>query len=341
VELAAVVVVPSNEDLMAEDLMALEAGEPYSAALSENSRPLRSTRVPILGNDVLRSWMDRVRKLGIRKLWLTSNSGEKNAGAEVARFARQGVDRLLMIKLKSYAEIDLMDLLRFHRDSRNSLTEARDHRGHLGVSLLDRPALRVADRKYEACDATRISGRPYQFEGYAKRILSAKERQELVGDALIGACAMRPSGTEIREQVWIGEGASLADSVRVIGPSYIGARTIVRAGATIGPFASVERDCIVDCGTSVEQSTVLPNTYLAPGLLIRRALVDGSQLEDLRSGIVADLQPAGLGGRIEPPKSRKAGYRIVSDIFAPAASAPGWGLAASSGMSQPWIQVQL
>jgi hypothetical protein len=336
VELAAVVVVPSNEDLMA-----MEAIQAPGPVIAEKPRPVYSSRMPILGNDVLRSWMERVRKLGIRKLWLTSNSGEKNSGAEVARFARQGVDRLLMIKLKSYAEMDLTDLLRFHCDSRNSVTEARDDRGQLGVSLLDRPALRVADRKYEACDATRIKGRPYQFDGYAKRILSAKERQELVGDVLTGACAMRPFGTQIREQVWIGEGVSLADSVRVIGPTYIGARTIVRAGATIGPFSSVEQDCIVDCGTSVEQSTVLPNTYLAPGLLIRQALVDGGQLEDLRSGIIADLQPAGLGGRIEPPKTRKSGYRMVSDMFAPAAGAPGWGLATPSGTSQPWIQVQL
>jgi carbonic anhydrase/acetyltransferase-like protein (isoleucine patch superfamily) len=77
---------------------------------------------------------------------------------------------------------------------------------------------------------------------------------------------MRPLGTEIREQVWVGEGANLADSVRVIGPTYIGARTIVQAGATIGPFASVEHDCVVGCGTTVERSTVLPYTYLAPGL---------------------------------------------------------------------------
>ena len=139
---------------------------------------------------------------------------------------------------------------------------------------------------------------PYQFRGYAKRILSAKERQELVRDALTGACAMRPLGTEIREQVWVGEGANLADSVRVIGPTYIGARTIVHAGATIGPFASVERDCVVDCGTTVERSTVLPETYLAPGLLIRHQLVDGGYLEDLSWGAVADLRPAGLGNRI-------------------------------------------
>ncbi len=43
----------------------------------------------------------------------------------LAEFARQGVERLLMIKLKSYAEMDLADLLRFHCESRNPVTEAQ------------------------------------------------------------------------------------------------------------------------------------------------------------------------------------------------------------------------
>jgi carbonic anhydrase/acetyltransferase-like protein (isoleucine patch superfamily) len=143
----------------------------------------------------------------------------------------------------------------------------------------------------------------YTFRGYSKRILSAKERQELVGDGLTGGCAMRPLGTQVREQVWIGEGVHLADSARVIGPTYIGARTIIRAGATIGPFASVERDCVVDCGATVERSTILPGTYLASGVLIRNAVVDGGFLEDLEGGAIVDLQPASLGTRMRHPQS--------------------------------------
>ena len=154
----------------------------------------------------------------------------------------------------------------------------------------NKPLYRAAD-----CGQT-----PYQFNGYAKRILSATERQELVGDGLTGACAMKPLGTQIRDKVWVGEGVKIAPSARVIGPVYIGARTTIGAGATVGPFTSVEHDCVIDCGTTVEQSTVLPNSYLAPGLLIRNSQVDGRHLEHLRWGGVADLQPAQMGRRIQP-----------------------------------------
>jgi carbonic anhydrase/acetyltransferase-like protein (isoleucine patch superfamily) len=339
VELGAFVVVPGGEDFTA-----IHAGQPRVLAACENTRPLYSSRMPIVGNDVLRSWMDRIRKLGVQSLWLTSGPRDGTVTrSALARFARQGVERLLVIKLNSYAEMDLADLLRFHCESRNPVTEAQDARGQLGVCLLDQLALRAAEEKNELSSAPTDSGRmPYQFSGYAKRILSARERQELVGDALTGACAMRPFGTNIGEQVWIGEDVNLASSARVIGPTYIGARTTVRAGATIGPFASVERDCVVDCGTTVERSTVLPNTYLAPGLLIRQSMVDGGSLEHLGWGTVADLQPAGLGSRIPPRESRRQASRETANhVFSPADNVPAWNFASSSAASQPWLQVQL
>jgi carbonic anhydrase/acetyltransferase-like protein (isoleucine patch superfamily) len=300
--------------------------------------------MPILGNDVLQSWMGCVRKLGVPSLWLASGVRDESiANSALAGFAQQGVERLLVIKLKSYAEMDLTDLLRFHCEKRNPVTEAQDDRGQLGVCLLDHLALHQSGEKYEFSCAPTGGGRaPYHFRGYAKRILSAKERQELVGDALTGGCAMRPLGTEIREGVWIGEGVSLADSARLIGPTYIGAGTVVRAGATIGPFASVEHDCVVDCGTTVEHSTVLPYTYLAPGLLIRHELVDGGYLEHLGWGAVVDLQPAGLGGRIEPREVRQPASS-GTDVFSGAAPST-WAarqFAASTTAPQPWLQVRL
>jgi carbonic anhydrase/acetyltransferase-like protein (isoleucine patch superfamily) len=160
---------------------------------------------------------------------------------------------------------------------------------------------------------------------------------------LTGACGLRPFGTQIRQQVWIGEGANLADSVRVIGPTYIGARTVVRAGATIGPFASIERDCVVDCGTTVERSTVLPHTYLAPGLLIRHGLVDGGYLEHLGWGAVADLRAAGLGNRIErhEPRRQAGSETGLTDVFSRPDHAFPLGSVPASTASQPWLQVRL
>jgi hypothetical protein len=294
VEVAAVVVVPGLNDMAAI----------HSPRMHEGiSRPVYSTLTPILGNDVLRPWMDRIRGLGVQNLWLTSSYRNESATwFELDKLIKQGVERLLMIRLKSYAEMDLADLLSFHCQSRNSVTEVHDSRGRLGISVLDRHALPEEGPKSESPVLPDENQRTrYPFRGYAKRLLSATERQELVRDAFIGACAMRPSGAQIREQVWIGENVRLADSARVIGPAYIGDHTVVRAGATIGPFASVERSCLVDCGTTVERSTVLPGTYLGVGLHVQHACVDGEFLQDLSCGIVAHLRPGGLARRIQGP----------------------------------------
>jgi carbonic anhydrase/acetyltransferase-like protein (isoleucine patch superfamily) len=337
-ELGAVVVVPDRNELTE-----IDEAQPHAPAASESPRPHYSSRTPILGNDVMRSWMVRFRKLGMQSLWLTSSPREESvAGSALAGLARQGVERLLVIKLKSYSELDLADLVRFHHDGRNPVTEAQDAGGQLGISLLDLRALHAAGKRYAFSCGPAESGRvPYQFHGYAKGILTTRGRQQLVGDALTGACAMQPSGTEIREQVWIGEDVKLADSARVIGPSYVGTRTIVRAGATIGPFASVEHDCVVDCGTTVERSTVLPHTYLAPGLMIRHQLVDGGYLEDMSSGAVADLHPAGLGSRILHRRESRRKVFSETDVFSRASSASALEYARSSTASQPWLEVKL
>jgi carbonic anhydrase/acetyltransferase-like protein (isoleucine patch superfamily) len=338
-ELGAVVMVPGGADLA----LAKDVGCRGLAGF-ENARPsVYTSRMPILGNDVLQSWIDRVRKLRVQSLWLASGVGDGSVmRSALAGLAQQGVARLLVIKLKSYAEMDLADLLRFHCERRNPVTEAQDARGQLGVSLLDKLALTGTGEKCESSAQPSGSRRiPYRFSGYAKRILSSQQRQELVGDALTGACAMRPCGTEIRERVWVGEGVVLADSARVIGPTYIGAHATVRAGATIGPFASVERDCVVDCGTTVEQSTVLPGTYLAPGLLIRDGLVDGGHFEEVGSGVVADLQPAGLGSRIEQPGSRREVFSMPTDVFSKVDDSFPWNFVPASSATQPWRQVRL
>jgi carbonic anhydrase/acetyltransferase-like protein (isoleucine patch superfamily) len=319
-----------------EDLTAIHEAHPQA-------QPLYSSQLPILGNEVLRAWMKLVRKLGVQKLWLTSTPPTgRGTWFALSDFARRGVDRVLIIKLKSYAEINLAEFMRFHCESENQVTEAQDRGGLLGVSLLNRAAL-LRGYDPESGDANAVN--PYPFRGYAKRIQSARERQELVADALTGACSMRPCGKQIREDVWAGEGFQLAASAKIVGPSYIGERTIIRAGATIGPFASVERDCLIHCGTTVEGSTVLPFSYLAPGLLIRQKLVDGRYLVDLVGGKageeVVDLQPARLGRKIPlDQSSHREAQKARTDAFQPAGS-PTWNFAPFSTALQPWLQFQM
>jgi carbonic anhydrase/acetyltransferase-like protein (isoleucine patch superfamily) len=300
VELAAVFMTPEEQDFA--------FFQSHPAAPLESSRPFYSPLLPILGNDVRRTWTDRLEKLGVQTFWLASiPRGEGQAYSQLCRLAKQGVERLLMIKLKFYAEMDLEDLLRFHCQSKKPMTEVHDSQGQLGVSVLDRDVVLTAAQTGESlCLKRDLEPITYPFTGYAKRILSPKERQELVGDALAGACALRPRGKQIQDGVWIGDRVTLANPARLLGPAYVGDGATVRSGAMIGPFASVERDCVVDCGTTLECSTVLPGTYLAPGLLIRNAIVDGGYMEDLRSGTVVDLQQSGLAGRMRAVRKTTA-----------------------------------
>jgi hypothetical protein len=283
--------------------------------------------------------MDRIRALGVGSLWLSSDAHECNSlSVRLLELARSGLEKILVIKLKSYAEMDLSDLLRFHCEKRNPVTAAQDSRGPLGVQVLNRSALSELVNE-RAAPAAANPGSFYQFDGYTKRLLSSQERQDLIRDALTGVCAMRPAGQEIRDRVWLDATAVVDDSARIVGPSYIGPRTIIHTGAAIGPFTSIERDCVVDAGTTVEHSSVLPQTYLAPGLSIQQSLVDGSFLEHLGWHTVADLAPAGLGHRIG--RARVSRRRPFTGFAGTVQDRAAWPWSGHSTSKPYWSRVEL
>jgi hypothetical protein len=90
VELSAIAVVPAREEFAATCAVRSEV-----QAASENPLALYSSRMPILGNDLLESWADRIRRLGLRSLWLTSGGRDGNIdGSTLAELVRHGVERL-------------------------------------------------------------------------------------------------------------------------------------------------------------------------------------------------------------------------------------------------------
>jgi NDP-sugar pyrophosphorylase family protein len=222
------------------------------------------------------------------------------------KLAKQGVEQILSFSLNSYAEIDLTEFVQFHRQTRTFATEAVDADGPLGVQLTNRASLLPEDAQREASAIENAS--QYRFRGYAKRLQSPQLYRDLVSDALRGQCALRPQGLQIDDSVWIGEETQIAPTVRLLGPCFVGDGAVLREYVSLGPSSSVENECLIDCGATVEGSSVLPNTFLAAGLNVRRSIVDGNRLEHLDSGILVDLQPSALGGRFRPrSKPRRDG----------------------------------
>ena len=123
-------------------------------------------------------------------------------------------------------------------------------------------------------------------------------------------------------------------------PTWVhGAR--VREGSLVTRFTSVERGCTVDCGTTVENASILSHTYLGAGLDVAHAVVCGDryfsckwdeavQIADRR--IIASYAP--LHVTPAPPETA-TGSRVgdlLRGLFAPE-SVNSIGLAAERNIS--------
>src|SRR5207245_10089213 len=119
---------------------------------------------------------------------------------------------------------------------------------------------------------------------------------------LAGRCEIAPIGKEIQPGIWIGNCARIPRSVRVLGPCYVGAHTRIRPGALICPGTALERQCEIDCGTIVENSTILPSISLVLGLHVSNCLISGSRLIHLNRNLDVELADTVLLRRtLNPP----------------------------------------
>ncbi len=278
---------------------------------------------PVVGKTVVERWIDRVRELGVGMVSVVDREAEPPA--HIMDWVKEGVDQILLILSGAYAEIDLADLIHFHHHGRNRITRVFDKKGPLGISLLNRGAVLKGGVRC-GLDETLKSSR-YDFLGYVSRLSSAIAYRQLVQDALEGRCEIHPAGSQADEKVWIDSSARVDASAKIQGPCYIGANTRIHAGVVVTGYSSIERNCEIDMGTTLDHACILPNTYLAPGLLVRHSVVDGTRLEQLERGVTVDLGRAALAARryaiaSSPSRAAGDGENVASHNWAPDVQAP-------------------
>ena len=196
----------------------------------------------------------------------------------VAEYVRNGVDHLLLLRVSAYHELDYRQLLQFHLETNSALTQAYAPDGSLEIALVRTAQLRNADSCLAGVSSLIPGQHRFLFSGYVNRLRGAHDLYRLVSDGLHGACALAPAGVEVGERVWAGAGAEIDASATVAAPAFIGAGSRVAACSTIAETTSVERNCEIDCGTTVRQSWVLPNTYVGMALTVRRSVVSNRKL---------------------------------------------------------------
>ncbi len=270
----------------------------------------------LLGKSVIQRTIDHLRAAGSQLAAVVVREESLEAGESpwekvFLDYARNGVERIFLISLEAYCEFPVDDVVRFHRSSQSQVTNVLDEQGPLGISLVEAKcsdgnlgSFRNRIAALASCSSA------YEFRGYSHRLAGPFDYRKLVEDALAGRCALKPIGREVRPGIWCGTGARISSSARILGPTYIGNRARVRAGAVIAPGTSVEQHSEVDCGTVIEKSSILPHTYLGPGLRVAQSIVSGSRLFHLGRNVDVELAQTGLLGR----KGPSASIRVLESI---------------------------
>lgn len=209
-------------------------------------------------------------------------------------YAQDGAEIVVAMRVGPYIEFELEHILYFHHENKNRVTRLIDGDGQpLPLAIVD--ASRRNDAAFlfrsQLCE-TRVPGADLVFRGYVNPLRDIADFRRLAQDALMLDCELRPEAPEVKPGVWAAEDAVIEKGARLVAPCYIGGGAKVRAGAVVTRMACIERNSEVDLGTMVDDSSILPFSYVGPGLDICHSIVGYSKVANLpKNATVAIADP--------------------------------------------------
>jgi NDP-sugar pyrophosphorylase family protein len=200
----------------------------------------------------------------------------------IGEYVRQGVDTLLLLRTSTYTDLDYQELLTFHSARRAGLTQVYSADNSVDVAVVNANLFRESDLAYRTTLSNLIPDQEhFYYQGYINRLRKPKDFRRLTEDGLAGKCSLHPVGTKVGEGIWFGDGVEVDDSCVISGPAFIGANTRVAACTSITGGSVIERNCEIDCGTTVDQSWILQETYVGLGLTVRGSIISNQKMFNL------------------------------------------------------------
>jgi mannose-1-phosphate guanylyltransferase/phosphomannomutase len=172
-------------------------------------------------------------------------------------------------------------------------------------------------------DGRRLVG--HVVDGYWEDVGTLEAYRRAHEDILDGHMNLEIPGFEVREGVWLGEGADVSPEAEVIGPVLIGDNSRVERGAVLRPYTVLGADVVVKADAELERCVVHDHVYMghaarARGAVIGRAsdLRDYSRVdENVVIGdecFVGDHAIINQSVKIYPFKTVEAGALVTSSI---------------------------
>ena len=197
-----------------------------------------------------------------------------------ASYKQKGFTTILIIFCGAYVELDVAEMLATHQQLGFGVTRATDNDGPLDAWMVDASAVQdySAIFSWHPCSS-------YRSRGYVNRLQSPRDFRRLVLDSFHSRCLLRPYGSELKPGIWIGDGAQIERSARIVAPAFLGRNVQISDECLITRGSNVESNSLVDFGTAVENSSILPNSYVGIGLDLSHSVVDGHNLLNLRHDV--------------------------------------------------------
>ena len=289
-----------------------QENEPHTA---ESIAGVPIALLPILGRPIVQRVVDNLRLGGVEDIHVISDarasslSLEHHAQSEgvtwlrapgekiwkaaedcISNFAQAGSELVILIRLGAYLEFPVDDLIQFHLDQNARVTRVSDGTSAYDYFVLS--ASRLSDTAFllqQRLRKMRTASLEYRAPMYANPLANAADVRRLIHDSLMKKTRIVPIGREIRSGVWVGKGAKIERGARLVAPVYIGERAVVRSSALVTRCSSVEHHAEIDCGTILEDSTVMPYSYVGAGLEVAHSTVAFRQLTNHRRNVTIEV----------------------------------------------------
>jgi len=241
----------------------------------------------------------------------------RRAGQRLSEYEQQGIKSVVVAQADAYAEIDIEVMLGVHEESGETVTRAVSDDGPLHFWFLDPKRFSERDNLFEGLNTSRTVN--FEVRGYVNRLETPRDVRSLVTESLSHRCHFRPQGYEIKPGVWMGGGAQVERSARVVAPAFIGRGVRIADECLITRGSNIESDSRVDFGTAVEDSSILSCSYVGIGLDLSHSLVDGDSLFNLRHNVKLRISDPFVmrrnnvnGSNNQPPSDFETGEMILS-----------------------------
>jgi NDP-sugar pyrophosphorylase family protein len=169
----------------------------------------------------------------------------------------------------------------------------------------------------------------YEAKGYWNTLETLNAYQAAQRDYLLSAWRQGPANEnanlirhasinllQIAPGIWIGKNHAIHPTANIAAPVCIGDNCLIGRDVALGPFAIIGRDVIVDDEATINNSTVLPNTYVGRLVNIESRIVNKGSIGDPLTAKTTEVVDEFLLSETRPGQILDVVYQWVNTLIA-------------------------